>query len=137
MGDGHLYLGFPLLEVAEPSAHQSIISPVEADHIVWARSLRDAKIVEEALNTRAANKLMDQFSSRWRFELMGEEPIGAELGINLEWAAKEHVRWSNMKNISRLLSPWKTPTGQPRAVIKCKRANSMGAKTPLYYLEIT
>ena len=137
MGDGHLYLGFPLLEVAEPSASQMSSGPVEADHIVWARSLRDAKIVEEALNSRATNKLMDQFSSRWRFELKGEEPIGAELGINLEWAAKKHIDWSKRKHISNLLSPWKLLSDQPRSIIKCKRTNSMGAKTPLYYLEIT
>jgi hypothetical protein len=137
MGDSHLYLGFPLLEVAEPSAHQMTMGPVEADHIVWARSLRDAKIVEEALNSRAANKLMDQFSSRWRFELRGEEPIGAELGINLEWAAKKHLEWSRRKHLSNLLSPRPQFDDHPRSIIKCRRTNSMGAKTPLYYLEIT
>lgn len=138
MGQGHLYYGFPLMEVSEITEGLGLgPSKAEAEHIVWVRSLRDAQAVESALNVRAAKNLFDPSSARWSFKLVGTEPVGAELGIELDWLAKEQVAWRKRKAFEKLANPFRYLNDQPkRSVIRCKRVNSMGAKTPLYYLEI-
>lgn len=133
MGHQHLYYGFALIEVAEPSTG---LSSSEADHIIWARSLRDAEIVEQALNARAANKLIDQFSSKWSFKLKSKEPVGACLGIELEIFHKEHRSWSKRRTYEKMFNLFRRVDPPSRSVLKCKRMNSLGSKTPLYFLEI-